>query len=226
MKEYLSELINFFKMAKHLWGKCPECGEIFRISEVAISYGTTVPRDEISRLLKKQKLLSGIEAELEMREEEIDGRKGEILEREHEITSRERNLNKTVKDMVKEQLKSEHHIKQLVKEERKSAVLKSRAVLLGKFIERFAPFLQKFWHDPRDIRGLHEPIDYICFDGLTVNREVDKITFVEVKSGTSNLTPTEKSILYAVRNGKVKHEVWQFGSRKTPLEQQLLQLPK
>lgn len=66
------------------------------------------------------------------------------------------------------------------------------------------------------------PIDYIVFDGLTVNRRVDRVIFVEVKSGTSRETETQKSIVQTIREGRVSTETWQVGKRGIPLEQQLL----
>jgi predicted Holliday junction resolvase-like endonuclease len=66
------------------------------------------------------------------------------------------------------------------------------------------------------------PIDYIVFDGLTVNRRVDHVIFVEVKCGTSRESETQKSIVQAIREGRVSTETWQVGKRGIPLEQQLL----
>lgn len=70
------------------------------------------------------------------------------------------------------------------------------------------------------------PIDYVCFDGLTIDRSVERITFVEVKSGTSKQTPAQKSIMEAVCEGRVATEVWQFGARGVPIEQQLIKPPE
>lgn len=99
---------------------------------------------------------------------------------------------------------------------------RSRSTLLGKLFERLAPFLRRFDHDPRDIRCLMDPIDYVCFDGLTANRKVERVTFIEVKVGASALTHTERSITQAVRDGRVATEVWQIGERGLPIAQQLL----
>ncbi len=66
------------------------------------------------------------------------------------------------------------------------------------------------------------PIDYVCFDGLTTNRRVERITFVEVKVGTSRANPVQHSIMEAIQQGRVGSEIWQFGARGIPIEQQLL----
>jgi hypothetical protein len=39
----------------------------------------------------------------------------------------------------------------------------------------------------------------------------------EVKVGTSALTPTERSVMHAVREGRVATEVWQIGERGPPI---------
>ncbi len=67
-----------------------------------------------------------------------------------------------------------------------------------------------------------DPIDYVVFDGLTVNRRVERITFVEVKCGTARESSAQKSIAQAIREGRFGVEIWQFGKRGIPLEQQLL----
>ena len=66
------------------------------------------------------------------------------------------------------------------------------------------------------------PIDYVVFDGLTVNRKVDRIVFVEVKCGTSRESQAQKSIIQTFREGRVSVETWQVGKKGIPLEQQLL----
>jgi hypothetical protein len=40
-KTMMSELTRFFKTARHLWGRCPCCGGLFRLSEAAISFQRT-----------------------------------------------------------------------------------------------------------------------------------------------------------------------------------------
>ena len=67
-----------------------------------------------------------------------------------------------------------------------------------------------------------DPIDYVVFDGLTIDRHVERITFVEVKSGTARESSTQRSISQAIREGRFGVETWQFGKRGVPLEQQLL----
>ncbi len=39
------ELTQFFKTASYLWGRCPRCGDLFRLSEAAISFNSEPPAD-------------------------------------------------------------------------------------------------------------------------------------------------------------------------------------
>ena len=85
---------------------------------------------------------------------------------------------------------------------RQEAVQQSRAVLTGQFSEQIAPYLPDFPFSPTEARFIGSPVDFIIFEGLD-NKEVKKISFVEVKSSKSRLSNTEKSIMNAVKNRKV-----------------------
>jgi predicted Holliday junction resolvase-like endonuclease len=56
----------------------------------------------------------------------------------------------------------------------------------GKIIERFIPAYKDLDLQFAECRPLFDPIDIIVFNGL-LNREVDHITFLEIKSGNSDL---------------------------------------
>ncbi len=136
-----------------LAGFCPDCGNLFRLSEVELFYIPDRKKDFLTELRKKQ-------AELEDR----------------------------------------------VREERTDAIKRSRASLMGNLFETVRPFLPKFSHHPGDLRSIWDPVDYISFNGLALNRDVDSITFVEVKSGRSSLSAVERSIREAIENGRVTFE--------------------
>jgi predicted Holliday junction resolvase-like endonuclease len=48
---------------------------------------------------------------------------------------------------------------------RRDAVARSSAVIRGKVSEQLAPYLPAFPFEPRDVRFLGSPIDFIVFDG-------------------------------------------------------------
>lgn len=216
------ELTQFFKKARHLWGKCPRCGDLFRLSEAAISFGEQAPADWLRRLQRQQEQMDAKRYELEDWQGEVDVRETALSDRERDLTFRERNLEKTAREMAKGMIKDDKTLKALLSETRRQAVQRSRSTLLGHLFERLAPFFQRFDHDPRDVRPLMNPIDYVVFDGLTINRRVERVVFVEVKCGTSKQSAAQKSIVEAIRRGHVSVETWQVGKRGIPHEQQLL----
>lgn len=224
MKEnaLMVELTRFFKAATHLWGRCPRCGELFRLSEAAISFGDKPPRDWLLRLQRQQETLASMRAGLEDWQAELEIQERDVRDRERELERGQKDLESTARVLAKDMLKSDKTVKALMKEARQQAVLRSRSTLLGKLFERLGPFLQRFGHDPRDVRPIMDPIDYVVFDGLTVSRRVERITFVEVKSGTARESDAQKSIAQAIHERRFGFETWQFGKRGIPLEQQLL----
>lgn len=75
----------------------------------------------------------------------------------------------------------------------------SSEVRLGQIAEHLVPFLDNFKHDPKRAHFLGMPIDYIVF-------EDDKITFVEVKTGYSHLSPKQQAIKKLIEDKQVYWE--------------------
>ncbi len=216
------ELVGFFKRAQHLWGRCPCCGDLFRLSEAVISYGSEPPKDWLTRLQNQKKAVEQQKDKLDDWQGEVEGREYEVQAQQRELDRRAQNLVKEARGLAREMMKDDKKMKKLLTEARREAVQRSRSTLLGKLFERLAPFLQRFDHDPRDVRAIMDPVDYVVFDGLTINRRVERITFVEVKSGTSRTSPVQRSIFEAIREGRIGTAVWHVGDRGVPMEQQLL----
>lgn len=77
---------------------------------------------------------------------------------------------------------------------------KSVEVKTGFMVEKMAPFLDIFKHDPGRATFIGQPIDYIVFNE-------DEIVFVEVKSGKSRTTKKQNNIKELVSSGKVRFEL-------------------
>lgn len=88
-------------------------------------------------------------------------------------------------------------------EARREAAAQSRAVLGGQFSEQLAPFLPDFPYSPTEVRFLGRPIDLIVFKGLD-EHEPSEVIFVEVKSGTAQLSQVERKLRDAVEAGRVR----------------------
>ncbi len=76
---------------------------------------------------------------------------------------------------------------------REEAVQRSLAVTAGKVHEQLAPYLPEFPYNPKDVRFLGSPVDLVVFDGLAEGC-VQRIVFLEVKTGGSRLTSRERSV--------------------------------
>ena len=89
------------------------------------------------------------------------------------------------------------------KEIREDAVKRSSAVLLGKSIEKLVPISKDIEFDPRDMKWLGDPVDYIVFDGLSKN-DTKQVVFLEIKTGSSDLSKRQKQIKKLIEKKKVK----------------------
>jgi predicted Holliday junction resolvase-like endonuclease len=148
--------------------------------------------------------------------------KNHITEKELEFSSREQSLNNTIQnlqnsflkeqDLIKERkLELDNKEKKLLKdfsdlekklieetEARKKVTSqkKSSEVRLGHIAETLAPFLDQFDFEPEQCTFLGKPIDYISFGH-------DEITFIEVKSGNSQLNSKQRHIRDQVKNKQI-----------------------
>ena len=102
------------------------------------------------------------------------------------------------------------HVKEL-KKASEDALTKSRAVMRGQATEHLAPYILKDTN-PKDYRFMGNPVDYILFDGLSdvldgESDSIKSITFVDIKTGKSNLTKSQRRIRDAIASNLIKFEV-------------------
>lgn len=84
----------------------------------------------------------------------------------------------------------------------------TKHVNLGFIFERIAPTLPDFPFDKNDCRSMFDPIDYVIFDGLHKTGKVEKLFFVDIKSGDARLNKTQKQIKEIVENKKVNFKLY------------------
>lgn len=89
---------------------------------------------------------------------------------------------------------------------------KSSETRLGQISENLVPFLEGFPYDPKTAHFLGNPIDYIIFDTNSAN---PSIIFLEVKTGNSKLSSSQKHIKNLIKNGQVKFEEIRLGEKGT-----------
>jgi predicted Holliday junction resolvase-like endonuclease len=86
---------------------------------------------------------------------------------------------------------------------------KSSEVRTGKIAEQIAPFLADYPRNPRTARFIGDPIDFVHFDE-------DKVTFVEVKSGKSQLSKKQRGIRDMIKDGKVEFIIYRVEGETPP----------
>lgn len=109
---------------------------------------------------------------------------------------------------LKKELKNrEDKLKKRRKLATKKAQITTKAVNIGKILEKVLPTMRDFkWAVP-DSKFLGDPIDLIVFNGLSVNK-VKSINFIEVKSGKARLNSHQESIRDAIEEQKVSYKVF------------------
>lgn len=115
-----------------------------------------------------------------------------ISKRESDLENKEKTYLDKIKSLESE-LKEESEARKKVLSQKKSS-----EVRIGNIAEKLAPFLDDFEFDPEKCIFLGQPIDYISFGE-------DEITFIEVKSGKSQLNSRQRQIRDLV---KAKHISW------------------
>ena len=119
-----------------------------------------------------------------------------------------KNFSDEALEVYREQLEYVRQRKADLKALKERGTTKSEAGALstnfGFIMERIAPTLPTFRFRHNDCRSLFDPIDYIIFEGLTETGSVDKIHFVDIKTGAARLSKKQKEIKNVINDKKVK----------------------
>jgi len=122
------------------------------------------------------------------------------------------NFSKEAKLVYKMMLESQKERRVALKERKaiipKKSEIGAKAVNLGFLLERLAPTLDGFSFNKNDCRSMFDPIDYVIFEGLSQKQKVDKILFVDIKSGNARLSPKQKKIKVAVEEKQVEFKTY------------------
>jgi len=86
---------------------------------------------------------------------------------------------------------------------RQDAIQRSLAVTTGKVYEQLVPYLPEFPFNPKDVRFLGSPVDFVVFDGLS-DGHLTRIVFVEVKTGAADLSTRERRVRDAVQDSRIE----------------------
>ena len=93
---------------------------------------------------------------------------------------------------------------------RTDAVQRSLAVTTGKVHEQLLPHLPGFTFNPKDVRFLGSPVDFVVFDGLS-NGQLERVVFLEVKTGKAGLSGRERQLRDVIEARRVEWKEWRAG---------------
>jgi len=112
------------------------------------------------------------------------------------------------KKMLEENKQAAKYLKEEEEKIPKRSQVGAKAVNLGFLFEKLAPTLNSFGFSRNDCRSLSDPIDYIIFEGLSKKQAVDKLWFVDIKTGGARLSDRQKQIKKVVEQKKVEFKVY------------------
>ena len=99
-------------------------------------------------------------------------------------------------------------LQQLTAKKKQKIENTTQSVNMGFILERLAPVLEEFRFNKNDCRSLFDPIDYVIFDGLHKNGKVQKIFFIDIKSGAAKLKKNQKAIKTKIEEKKVEFKLY------------------
>ena len=122
------------------------------------------------------------------------------------------NFTPESRDIYKRMREEQKERRASLKERKLNIPIKSevgaKAINLGFLLERLAPTLDDFTFNKNDCRSMFDPIDYVIFEGLNKKQRVDKIVFVDIKTGGARLTSKQRKIKQVVEEKKVEFKTY------------------
>ncbi len=91
----------------------------------------------------------------------------------------------------------------------RGAIRGSQAAVAGRVFERVAPYLPDFGYNPRDVRFIGDPVDFVVFDGLSEGN-VRNVVFIEVKTGAGDLNGNERKVKRAIVEHRVEWSLFRI----------------
>jgi predicted Holliday junction resolvase-like endonuclease len=174
-----SVIVAFYKDLNFFFCFCPCCGQISSLSEMNLKIKRSrvaVPKYEV--IMEKQTTIEEQTGKTELLNERYQDRL-ESLEMKLEQFA-------DVEPIIVNKVRHEG---------RRQAILKIKKVDKIFFHRKI---------DPRDVRLIFSPIDFICFNGMTEHKEIKSINFLTRKPKTKHDENVVNSIEKAIDGGNVE----------------------
>ena len=97
---------------------------------------------------------------------------------------------------------------------RSESIKRSRQVIGGQFSEQLAPYLPDFPYKPTECKFMGKPIDLIVFNGMD-EKNINEIIFVEIKSGDSKLSTTERKLRDCIKEKRIRWQEYRISKKLT-----------
>jgi predicted Holliday junction resolvase-like endonuclease len=176
--EFDKFIIAFYQEQQHIFGICPCCTNVFQLSECAISVkGKKITIPEVKEITNLQNQV----ARLEERIGDLDGK---LYDQQDKYTE----LEQEIKDM-------ESHVTKRYRNAGRKQALKQISKVDKVFTKRNI--------DPRDIRLIFNPVEYVAFNGLT-EQEVQSISFVTKQMQNSRQEIAINSLEKTIKSGNLE----------------------
>ncbi len=211
--DHVDSFVEGLKSSKNVYVQCPNCQFIFSLYHSRIFNGKSPPKDLLSKSVSQVRItLEQLESFQEKYEGDKEEWKSKIEEKDQhwrykidlkyqEYLNKERLFREKLRH-IKSDIAAAH--KEIIKEKVDKALLSSRSAIEGHIAELF-PVFRKTRINPADLCALipTSPVDFVVFDGL-FQKEVSRITFLDVKKGGATLSHTQKSIRDTIEDGKIE----------------------
>lgn len=123
-----------------------------------------------------------------------------------------------VQRMLRERLNAANELRQELKQRKKSLAedrkkkpqkitVSAQASNFGQISEQILPAFVTFPYRQAECRILFKPIDYLVFVNLAKAGRVERIKFVDVKTGDARLDKRQRQIRDRILEGRIKHKV-------------------
>ena len=148
--------------------------------------------------------LIDLRKEIQLRDTMLEQKK----ELEQTLISKNRKLRD---DLVELSSTLETKIKEAVEAARADSIKRQRSILKGQATEHLAPYINSTYN-PKDYKFIGDPIDYVIYDGLSNIKskedEINKIIFMDIKTGKSQLNRVQRAIKKCIQEGKIEFEIY------------------
>lgn len=172
-------VIAFYRDLHFIFAICPCCGNIINLSEVNIKVRTKAV------FFPKYKSLIELQDKIQRESDRTESINGRYQDRRDALDFKLEEFQ-DVEPLI---------IKKVRHEGRWQAIAKIKEVDKI-FIRRKI--------DPRDVRLLFSPIDFVCFNGMTENKQVDGVTFLTRHPDNRIQEKVVKSIAALIQAGNVE----------------------